>query len=1464
MPIGTQPVVWSPIIGEATDREMISAAAGDARLNGYVFGRLAAEQQYARDYTANFYAQTGVQLPDPYAGFYAPRATAQPDRGDEWFVPQYDTITGRHETFTNAAWKFLGDHPEYQAILQPPDMDEGPAQLMRDAEERLQRAGATRSGIANLTTGFIGSFGASLSDPIALASMLVGLGETKAGLSAAMAIVRAASREAVVNAATEAAVQPWIQANRKWAGLPYGIDFAIPDILFAAGGGAALGGLFTGGGRAIRAFADRGKVAPRPLPPEVRGAINYLDEMITIGESRPLGTSLDAHLAALSAASRIGEAGGPVLSDVTKAVGVGEATFERGASVRFGDGSMAFGDTLTTPTGTHFRADGTGEWTAVSMPEGVARRGAPADEAGPSTLDTAPGRSDDPAVDGLRQMQRNFADRVGIDPDADRQLRLVEEELARRESGGKADGADDAAGGFTTGKGSTYDVHADGTTTRNKAARNDVGHEGDSGPKTRSEKTVYIDGNAADLSSAGLVGSPASRVVIRDGKARLLIWNEQRNDWGWSSDWISFSTEPAVGRSPLELWKAKDDLAGRGFPETYGNMHAGNKIAEVRAPPPERPGLTPGMRQELIDRGLTADEIDAMPVDSAHDILAGSPAQLKYEIFSLYEKEGVDVIDREIADMARSGDGRTLAQTDTQAPPFFSAVLRGVEGVAMQKGKAAQWLGTIRNMAGIKAEELEWIGLEDWLKAQGDRVITRAEVAEFVAANQIEVKETVTTAVAATSWGTIAPPPPEATKFKAWTLTPSSPAPYRELLMTLPERPAPADNMRSAHWDDRNVLLHVRFVEREIGGRRVLHVEEIQSDWHQAGRKKGYAKPAMTPDDVDLRHVKSVVPEGHDPSNYPGYWESFDKLDGALIARHGGYLNEAAARAEALSFGQAKRRSDVPDAPFKTTWPELGMKRMIRWAAENNFDEIAWTPGKIQAERYSLAKQISRVRYVEVGNVKYLKAWDHSGKEVVKKPIINPEEELPEFIGKEVAERLLAAEEKVTPFLAIVKAEDLVMQEDAAARSFTTPDGRRTSIGRGAFRDEPGARASAVSHLNSIAEEVNRKRAIEGESVRELSGLDLKVGGEGMVGFYDKMLVNTANKLGKKFGVKAGLRDAPLGDGGKQVALHTLPINEEMKDAAMSGQALFQTRKGERRAQITLAQGHAIIELFAARDKSSFMHEASHLYLDELARDAALDDAPKQIKDDHTALMEWLGSKDYANASTKQLEKWAKGWERYMATGKAPIPSLQSAFDTFKEWMVSIYRSLRNIAPDVPPHVREIMDRMLSAGRALTDAERAGERLVFDDIKGKLVKAGMDEAEADINAAVFSARYSARAARLNAGRGFAREAAPRSQKMAEHEAVDFMASKAESPPTKADGPKPITEYSAVVEALMPERVEDFDAPATIDEQIAALERDFPDALNFEMLDEGVTLGKLLEEAKRDSDLAAQLEACRLR
>jgi N12 class adenine-specific DNA methylase len=197
-----------------------------------------------------------------------------------------------------------------------------------------------------------------------------------------------------------------------------------------------------------------------------------------------------------------------------------------------------------------------------------------------------------------------------IDPDADPRVGSYADNLERTKRDLLA-GDQTPAGsviGFKTAKGSQYIVHSDGTTTRNKAARNDAGHEGDSGPKPRTAMTVYVAGDASALSAAGLqnLGPRGSRLVIRDGKATLLTWNETARNglgaWGAAPSGrdIAIFTEPAVGRSPLELWGRVDDNGAPVGPDrkyaAFSRQHAGNPIVELQtsgAQPPAKVGASP-------------------------------------------------------------------------------------------------------------------------------------------------------------------------------------------------------------------------------------------------------------------------------------------------------------------------------------------------------------------------------------------------------------------------------------------------------------------------------------------------------------------------------------------------------------------------------------------------------------------------------------------------------------------------------------------------------------------------------------------------------------------------------------------------------------------------------------------------------------------------------------------------------
>jgi len=159
---------------------------------------------------------------------------------------------------------------------------------------------------------------------------------------------------------------------------------------------------------------------------------------------------------------------------------------------------------------------------------------------------------------------------------------------------------------------------------------------------------------------------------------------------------------------------------------------------------------------------------------------------------------------------------------------------------------------------------------------------------------------------------------------------------------------------KHSHWgDEPNVLAHIRVNDRvDADGKKMLLVEEIQSDWHQAGRESGYQRKDLTPDQIELKYIPPNIPEGQNPANYPGYYEAFDKNTGEFIGRHSGSLNQEQAMRDAVSSAN-QFKTGVPDAPFKDTWYQLSLKRILKYAADNGYERVGLTTGKQQIDRFS-------------------------------------------------------------------------------------------------------------------------------------------------------------------------------------------------------------------------------------------------------------------------------------------------------------------------------------------------------------------------------------------------------------------------------------------------------------------------------------------------------------------------------
>ena len=779
-----------------------------------------------------------------------------------------------------------------------------------------------------------------------------------------------------------------------------------------------------------------------------------------------------------------------------------------------------------------------------------------------------------------------------------------------------------------------------------------------------------------------------------------------------------------------------------------------------------------------------------------------------------------DIVDRILSDFNKSSYNQSN-------PVFYSGLAKAVLAAKQATAPAKDWLPIINSLPGVKKEEIEWSGIKDYLAIQGKEKLTKEQVAQFINENGVQLNEKLLgdsrsegeraqAAIAqyAESRGyTFDDRGPEGysyliddetgdtiaegeaqhiamdlglrlekegiTKYGKWTLPGGEN--YKELLITLPEQGGvtytnenvtaiepqkaltpeeeveyktlmskdifemtdaevkrmgdlgsiytkiasdpdrfwyfnapeqvfqipkskykteaeakayilrekqleadPKSNYKSSHWDDLNVLAHIRFNDRtDSEGNKVLFVEEIQSDWHQAGRKKGYRG------DMSIDQARQKM------------------LDN-------GYSPESVANSSDEDIVKMMTQYGVPNAPLKDTkaWAALAVKRITRYAAEHGYDKVAFVNGAQAADRFDLSAEIDDLTIARNKTNFVISATNKEGLVAMHKSIPDLRN-LDEIIGKDLAEKI---------------------KDDFANKS-----GNEHSY----------------------------------------SGLDLKVGGEGMEGFYDKILPQVVNDVLKKVGggkiepMEIGtekkvtydqiqeaekrrdfdeaerlthiMERQELGHGDESIRGEmeslTQPgfsLTPDIRSAVMSGQTLFQAQRGQIAFGSDLAKSPSIITLLKSADLSTFLHESGHFFFEsdihlaaELNRTAnetdisMMSDGEQQIMSDVSKMLEWHGLQGNLNEQLNQWytlsdeerrsyhERTAESFERYLFEGKAPSVELQRLFQTFQAWLLQAYKSIKKFveanpeAGNLNPEIRQVFDRMLATSEQIQLAEQS-------------------------------------------------------------------------------------------------------------------------------------------------------------
>ena len=231
---------------------------------------------------------------------------------------------------------------------------------------------------------------------------------------------------------------------------------------------------------------------------------------------------------------------------------------------------------------------------------------------------------------------------------------------------------------------------------------------------------------------------------------------------------------------------------------------------------------------------------------------------------------------------------------------------------------------------------------------------------------------------------------------------------------------------KSSHFREPNILAHTRTTERDIDGTPTFFIEEVQSDWHQLGMKQGYIDDKnfnLRISDINekLRTISGSLDKIR-AKEIPGYAPGSVSDDFAIKSSEfyelqKEYSNLMDQRDVIVDMNQGK----VPDAPFKNEkdWATLSLKEMVNFAAKKGYNQIAWTSGRIQNERYDIGNYVDELKVYPANDPRYKDAYILNGIQgdsvVFHETIISQNEYrdvLEETVGKSLADKIRLAEKE--------------------------------------------------------------------------------------------------------------------------------------------------------------------------------------------------------------------------------------------------------------------------------------------------------------------------------------------------------------------------------------------------------------------------------------------------------------------
>lgn len=337
-------------------------------------------------------------------------------------------------------------------------------------------------------------------------------------------------------------------------------------------------------------------------------------------------------------------------------------------------------------------------------------------------------------------------------------------------------------------------------------------------------------------------------------------------------------------------------------------------------------------------------------------------------------RPGVEVIGKFKVNIASTSEQRVVVEPFS--PAFYSQLEKTILDSPQNKFSASQVVPFLKGK-GVTALELKWFDLDGWLKDK--KSVTKDELLEYLRLNCLDITEDF----GDNDWG-------EHTLGKEYAAPDDYylPEGYNEYLFVLPPKSGEDYinlSMRT-HWKRPNILAHARTEllkeyelidgsdDGELAVSTYLFIDEIQSDWHNLGRKHGYERDVADEDAYELAdklekflarrysigpiqstdrdRIMSIIQELRDRGSLfiKEIQQELDDPYHELIIRT---LRTTLGTNALRAWEDTISITFTPTTAFDSdTYSDYVLKALLRKAAEQDLDGIAWTTSEAQAIRW--------------------------------------------------------------------------------------------------------------------------------------------------------------------------------------------------------------------------------------------------------------------------------------------------------------------------------------------------------------------------------------------------------------------------------------------------------------------------------------------------------------------------------